>query len=339
MKKYGWFFGLLSAAFILLLVPTGSYGAAPTDGVITITLAHTSSPGTPIFKAYERFKEDLEKKSNGKLKVNVHAQSTLGGDVALVESVKRSSIDIGSCGTNNLTPFTTLYMWSDMPYVFKSIDSMHKVYGGEIGEEFKKKFEEQQGDIKVLFYADPGDFRNFMNTKREVKTPADAKGLKLRTAASPVEQAIVRAFGASPTPINWPEVYMSLEQRVVDGELQQYHWIVTARHQEIIKYVTECGGQHALHLAIMSKKTWDSLTPELQKVVMDAAKDTQKYNFENAAGFNNELRQEVLKAGVKIYKPTAEEYKAWEESGRKVWTEFKDKVSMDLINRILKAQE
>lgn len=339
MKTKTWILGVLSMAFWGLLTVAGgdeARSAAPAGG--TLTLAHTSSPGTTIFNTYERFKNNLETKSNGRLKVNVHPQSSLGGDVAQVEGAKRGSIDIGSCGTNNLTPFTSLYMWADMPYVFKSIDSVHRVYGGPIGEEFKKKLEDEQKDLKVLFYADPGDFRNFMNTKREVRTPADAKGLKLRTAASPVEQAIVRAFGASPTPINWPEVYMSLEQKVVDGELQQYHWIVTARHHEIIRFVTECGGQHALHLAIMGKKTWDRLTPDLQKVVIDAARDAQKYNFDNAEQLNEGLRQIVQKAGVKIYRPTPEEYKSWENAGRKVWTEFQDKVPMDLINRILKAQ-
>ena len=334
--------GLVVVAFIafwmLSFADGGDEAFCANGGTVTLTLAHTSSPGTTIFKTYERFKENLEKKSNGRIRVNVHPQSTLGGDVALVESAKRGSIDIGSCGTNNLTPFTSLYMWADMPYIFKSIKGVHKVYGGPIGEEFKKKFEAEQKDLKVLFYADPGDFRNFMNTKREVRTPADAKGLKLRTAASPVEQAIVRAFGASPTPINWPEVYLSLEQKVVDGELQQYHWIVTARHHEIIRYVTECGGQHALHLALMSRKTWDRLPPDLQKVVLDAAKDAQKYNFSNAAQFNEGLRQTVVKAGVKFYRPTPEEYKIWENAGRKVWTQFQGKVPMELINRILKAQ-
>lgn len=342
MKKKGWIIGMLSVAFVILLIVTGgneAESAAPAGGTITLTLAHTSSPGTPIFATYARFKDALEKNSKGKIKVNVHPQSSLGGDVAQVEGAKRGSIDIGSCGTNNLSPFTTLYMWADMPYVFKNIDGVHKVYGGPIGEEFKKKFEDEQKDIKVLFYADPGDFRNFMNTKREVKTPADAKGLKLRTAASPVEQAIVRAFGASPTPINWPEVYMSLEQKVVDGELQQYHWIVTAMHQELIKYITECGGQHALHLAIMSRKTWDKLTPDLQKVVTEAAKDAQKYNFDNAAKLNDGLRQIVLKAGVKIYRPTPEEYKSWENAAKVVWTEFQQKVPMELIDRVRKAQE
>jgi tripartite ATP-independent transporter DctP family solute receptor len=333
---------MLTVLFIGLLVgviPQVGICASPGDGTITLTLAHTSAPGTPIFATYERFKDSLEKNSNGKIKVNVHPQSTLGGDVAQVEGAKRGSIDIGSCGTNNLSPFTSLYMWADMPYVFKDIDGVHKVYGGPIGEEFKKKFEDEQKDLKVLFYADPGDFRNFMNTKREVKTPADAKGLKLRTAASPVEQAIVRAFGASPTPINWPEVYMALEQKVVDGELQQYHWIVTAMHQELIRFVTECGGQHALHLAIMSKKTWDKLTPDQQKVVEDAAKDAQKYNFDNASRLNQDLRKIVEKAGVKFYKPTPQEYKAWEDAGKVVWNEFQQKVPLDLIERVRKAQD
>ncbi|MHB8916732.1 MAG: TRAP transporter substrate-binding protein [Desulfocucumaceae bacterium] len=313
--------------------------AAAKSDIVTIKLAHTSAEGTTIYKTYDKFKELVEKNSSGKIKVEVFPASALGGDQALVEAAKRGSIDIGSCGTNNLSQFSNLYLWADLPYVFKSLDGVHKVYGGPIGDEMKKKFQDEQKDLIVLFYADPGSFRNFMNSKKEIKTPEDAKGLKIRTAASPVEQAIVRAFGAAPTPVSWPEVYMALEQKVVDGELQQYHWIVTAKHQEIIKYVSEIGGQHALHLAVMSKLTWDKLTPDQQKIVADAAKEAQKFNFDNAEKFNNDLRQVVIKAGVKIYNPTPDEMKQWEKAGQKVWDEYKDKVSRELIDRVLKAQE
>jgi tripartite ATP-independent transporter DctP family solute receptor len=344
MKTKGTLIIISTLIMSLLLAGCGTKKEqqAPQTGdkqsAITLKLAHTSAEGTTIYKTYDKFKELVTTNSNGQIKVEIFPASSLGGDQALVELTKRGSIDIGSCGTNNLSQFSNLYLWSDLPYVFKSLDGVHKVYGGVIGDEMKKKFEDEQKDLIVLFYADPGSFRSFMNTKREVKTPDDTKGLKIRTAASPVEQATVRAFGAVPTPINWPEVYMSLQQKVVDGEMQQYHWIVTAKHQEIIRYSAEIGGQYALHLAVMSKQSWDKLTPDQKKVVAEAAKEAQKYNFENAAMLNNDLRQQVIDAGVKIYNPTPDEMKKWEQAGQMVWDEYNDKVPRELIDRVLKAQ-
>jgi TRAP-type C4-dicarboxylate transport system substrate-binding protein len=88
----------------------------------------------------------------------------------------------------------------------------------------------------------------------------------------------------------------------------------------------------------MNKAKFNSLSPELQKVITDAAAEAQKYNFENAESMNNALRQQVVDAGVKFYTPTADEQKLWEEAGKKVWDEYSTDVPKDLIERVQKAQ-
>lgn len=307
--------------------------------VAKIKVAHTSAPGTPIFLTYEKFGQLVEEKSGGKIKVEIFPTGTLGGDQATVEAVQKGSIDIASSGINNMAPFTDMFFFADLPYIFRSLDGVHKVFGGEIGEELKQKLE-QENKLKLLFYADTGSFRNVMNSKRPIKTPTDMAGLKFRSAASPVEMATVKAFGANPTPVTWPETYMALEQKVVDGELQSFHWAVTAKHQEVIRYVTMTGGQHAVHIAVMNLDTFNKLTPELQQVILDAAKEAQEYNFANAEKISNDELVKVMKeAGVEIYNPTAEEMKQWTAAGEKVWQEFKDKVPQEMIDRTLKAQE
>lgn len=305
---------------------------------LTLRLAHTSAPKTPIFETYAHFKKLVEEKSNGSIVVQIYPLGQLGGDVPTAEAVLEGSIDMASTGSNNMAPFTELFFWADLPFIFKSIDGVHAVYGGAIGEEYKQKLEDAT-DFKCLFYADTGGFRNLMNSKQEVRSPADMAGLKFRSAPSPVEMDTVRAIGASPTPVAWPETYMALEQKVVDGEMQQYHWAVTAMHQEVIKYVTEIPGQHALHLLLMNKNRFAKLSPDAQKILLEAAAEAQAYSFATAEQMNEPMKQICLDAGVKIYTATPEENEVWRKAAMKVWDQYQDKVPSALVQRILAAQE
>ena len=334
MKKYLHFICAIAAAFFFMGSPCIASAA---DG-ISLKLAHTSAPKTAIFETYEVFKKAVEKNSAGALKIQIYPSGQLGGDVPTAEGVLKGSLDIASTGTNNMAPFTQLFFWADLPFMFVSMDAVHKVYAGAIGEEFKKKLEDQT-DFKCLFYANPGSFRNLMNSKKPVRTPADMNGLKFRSAPSPVEMDTIRAIGGNPTPVAWPETYMALEQKVVDGEMQQYHWAVTARHQEVIKYVTELPGQHALHLALINKKKFASYPPAIQKALLDGAAEAQKFNFENTGKMNENLKKICLDAGVQIYTATPEEVAVWRKAAMAVWGQYADKVPQELIDRIQAAQK
>jgi tripartite ATP-independent transporter DctP family solute receptor len=325
---------LLGCAFIL-----GSSAASlAAQDKLTLKLAHTSAPGTPIFKTYALFKKLVEEQSGGSISIQIYPLGQLGGDVPTAEGVLEGSIDIASTGSNNMAPFTELFFWADLPFIFKSIDAVHKVYGGAIGREYKQKLEEST-NFKCLFYADTGGFRNLMNSKRVVRSPADMAGLKFRSAPSPVEMDTIRAIGGSPTPVAWPETYMALEQKVVDGEMQQYHWAVTAMHQEVIKYVTEVPGQHALHLCLINKQRFAKFTPEVQKILLDAAAEAQTFNFTNAEAMNGPMKKICLDAGVEIITATPEENEVWRKAAMKVWDQYKDKVPSALVQRILDAQQ
>jgi len=306
--------------------------------IVKLKLAHTSAPNTAIYRTYEKFKEEVEARSGGQIYVDVFPSGQLGGDQDTVEATMRGSLDICSSGTNNMSPFTELFLFADLPYVMRSIEGAHKVYGGPIGKELKEKTEKELS-LKLLFFADPGSFRDVMNTRREIRTPSDMRGLKFRSAASPIEQETIRAFGGAPTPIAWPETYMALEQGVVDGGLQQLHWAVTAGHQEIIRYITRTGGIHAVHMALMNLDRFRSLSPEHQRIIIEAADVAQKYNFNNTEAWNKDLEQIVKDAGVQFYTPTQEEMELWIAAGMTVYDKFADKVPREFIDRILAEQE
>jgi tripartite ATP-independent transporter DctP family solute receptor len=306
---------------------------------VNIVLSHTGAPDTPIYKTYEKFKEEVESKSDGDITVKIHHSATLAGDTQGIEMLLNGTLDIASAATNNMSPFTDAFQAFDLPYMFKDVDATHKVLENEeIASEFESMLKED-ADLELLFYLDPGSQRDVMNSKVLAKVPADIKGLKFRAAESPIELAANEAIGVNPTPITWVEVYSALEQGVVDGLLQQHHWAVTANLHEVTKYVTETGGIHAMHIAFMSKESFENLSEEQQNIIREAAQVAQQYNFENAPLQVEEMKKEMAEEGVEFYTPTAEEMEQWVEAGRSIWPQFEDTFPEGLIERIQAAQE
>ncbi len=302
-----------------------------------IRLAHTGGPGSAVDLTYIKFKELLEKETNGELEVVLYGSGTLAGDQTAVEGAQRGTIDMGSAGTNNMAPFTDKFLFGDLPYIMDSIESSHKIWGGEIGAELRKAVGDQLG-IKGLFFVDVGSFRVLGNNKKPVHVPADLAGLKIRATATPVEQAILKAWGASPTPVTWPEVYMALEQKVVDGTYVQHMWTVTAKHHEAMDYYTETGGVQNMHLCFMSNRTWNQLSEKQQKAVLKVAAETQAYSFDIASKMVDKLREEMVEAGGKIYYPKPEEMTQWKAIKNDIWNQFSDRIDMDFVQRVVEAQ-
>jgi len=302
-----------------------------------LVLAHTGGPGTAVDLTYIKFKELVEAKTNGEIIIDLFGAGSLAGDQTAVEGAQMGTIAIGSSGTNNMAPFTSQFLFGDLPYVMDSVESSHKVWGGEIGAELRESVGKEL-NLKGLFFVDVGSFRVLGNNRRPVHTPEDLRGLKIRATATPVEQAILRAWGASPTPVSWPEVYMALEQQVVEGTYVQPLWTVSAKQHEAMKYYTETGGVQNMHLCFMSKIIWDTLTESQQKAILEAAQEAQTYNFEIAPQMVDGLKEEMISIGGKFYYPTDEEMEKWMGIKDAIWEQFSDRIDMDFVQRVVEAQ-
>ncbi|GAB6154622.1 TRAP transporter substrate-binding protein [Desulfosporosinus burensis] len=311
----------------------------PKNEPIKLVLAHSATPDNSLAITYVKFADIVKQKSNGKLIIEIHDSGTLAGDQTAVDGVKMGTIDMGSSASNNMAGYTSAFLFADLPYVFNSIESSHKVWWGAIGDEVKQKVEKDI-NAKVLFFIDTGGgFRIITNNKKVVKTPDDLKNLKLRATASPIEIALLKAWGANPTPIAWPDVYTALEQKVVDGENLHPVWIYQAKHNEALKYMTEVNAMANVHVALISQKAWKKLTPELQKVILEASKEAQEYGAKVDAEQGQETFKKLVDAGLQPYKPSPEEAKKWRDIGMSIWPQFYDKVPRELIDRILDAQK
>lgn len=321
--------------------PAGSGAPAKSESAqapIKLVFAHSANPDNALAMGYNKFAELVKEKSKGRLIVEVHGSGTLAADAKAVEGVKLGTIDIASNASNNMAGFTKAFLFGDLPYIFESVEKSRKIWDGPIGDEIKAQVEKDM-NMKVLMYMDTGGFRQIGSTKKPIKTPADLQGIKLRATASPVEIALLKEWGANPTPIAWPEVYTALQQGVVEGEHLHYIWMLDAKHQEVLKYITEINSMMNIHVALISKSKFDSLPKDLQQVLLEAAKEAEVYNRKVDLEKQAEARAAIERSGVKIYTPTPGELKQWKTVASKVWESQKANVPPEYVKRIIDAQK
>ena len=299
-----------------------------------LTIAHTGTPGNSVYTFFDEFAKEIEARSEGELTGKVHPSGELGGDDQLLQQIGIGTIDVTSIATANMGAMTNAYVWADLPYVFASREHADRIFADSVIAKTLEAQVRPTVGTKVLAYIQVGGFRILQNTKRELKTPADAAGLKFRTTASPVDIATIEAWGGLPTPVAWAEVFTAVQQGVVDGLNLQPSWTFLTGFGQTIKYATRNNAVMAFHVVQMNLDLWNSLSPENQTAVMEAAAVAQAaanaFDAEAEADFIAKLKEQ----GVAIYEPTAEELSAWREAALPVWSELDGKVDAATIERI-----
>ena len=249
----------------------------------------------PTVMAVKYMSDALSKKTGGKHTIKVFTGNQLGGEKDTIEQTRIGALDlvrINVAPMNNICPET---MVPTMPFVFSSVDHMRKVLDGPIGDQILKACE-SQGFVGLAFY-DSGA-RSIYTTKKPVKSLADAKGLKIRVQQSDLWVSLLQAMGANATPMPYGEVYTALKTGLVDGAENNWPSYDTAKHYEVAKFYSMTEHSMAPEMLLMSKKVWDTLTPDEQKIFRDAAKESVPYMRKLWDEKEKKSRDLVLKAGV-----------------------------------------
>ncbi|HYH03058.1 MAG TPA: TRAP transporter substrate-binding protein [Bacillota bacterium] len=241
----------------------------------TLRLAEVHSKGYPTEVADEKFAELVEKKTNGKLKIQVYPDSQLGSESNAIEQVKLGVIEFARVSLSPVGAVEPAVNVFNLPYLFNSQAHMWKVLNSSIGAYFLKVVE--KNDLIGLTYFESGA-RNFY-TKKLVKTPADLKGLKIRVQPSPINNKLMEAFGATGVAIDFGEVYSALQTGVADAAENNIPSWVSKSHYEVAKYMIFDGHSRIPEILMVSKKFFTALTPAEQKAVREAAKEATAFQI------------------------------------------------------------
>jgi len=224
----------------------------------------------------------------------------------------------------------------DIPYLFSSYMVAWKVLDGPFGKDLAQECLKKTG-MRVLTYGQVG-FRNFTNSARPIKTPADLKGMKVRVMESPVYMSLIRSLGGAPTPVPWTETYTALQQKVVDAQENPVSSIKFAKLYEVQKYLTLDGHTYGVSFMLMNEKFFQGLPKDVQAVVKNAAMTAN--TVENGIDtLDSSLGIQFLREkGMEIYVPTPQEKAAFRDAAQKPIIEYLEKqIGRPWIDKALNA--
>jgi tripartite ATP-independent transporter DctP family solute receptor len=260
----------LLAGFALAL---GSAFAAGAQTIlrINIALAQNSHYGVAI----DTFAREVERRTDGRYKVQTFYSAALGAERESVEAVQLGTLDLTLTSTGPLPNFVPDIAILDIPFLFRDYAHARAVLDGPIGQELLAKFPAQ--GMVGLAWGENG-FRHMTNSKRPVNAPDDLRGLKMRTMENPIHIEAYRQFGILPTPMAFTEVFTALQQGTVDGQENPLSVIEAAKLDQVQKYLTLTGHVYSPAVFLMNKPRWDKLSDADKQAFLAAAKEGVKAN-------------------------------------------------------------
>lgn len=240
----------------------------------TLKLNHNNPPDHPLHKSMEFMADRLEELTGGDLKIRVYANAQLGTQRESMELMQNGSLDMARSNASELEAFEESYSALNLPYIFTSDDHYYKVLKGEIGDDILAASKDK-GFVGVAYYVEGA--RSFYANK-EINSPADLKGMKIRVQPSPSAIRMVELLGGNPTPISWGELYSALQQGVVDGAENNPLALTSARHGEVSKIYSNDEHTMIPSVVMISTQTYDGLSDEHRKALNQAAKDSMDFH-------------------------------------------------------------
>jgi TRAP-type transport system periplasmic protein len=253
--------------------------------------------GHPLEQGASKFADIVAAKSGGKIKVNVFAGGALGGDAANVSALQGGTIEMVLLNSGILASQVKDFEVYDFPFMFANGQEADVVVDGPFGQKMHAKLAEK--GIVGLAYFELG-FRNITNSRKPINTVEDIAGLKLRVIPNAINVDWVKALGANPTPMAFPEVYAALEQKAIDGQENPLNVILANKFAEVQKFLAITNHQYNPQSLIFSKKVWDTLSVEEKKILQDAAVEASKFQRQVSRELAGGTLDQLKKAGMQV---------------------------------------
>ncbi len=296
-----------------------------------IKFANQNNKGHPILMGMEKFAEIVAAKSGGKIKVNIFPGGSLGSDQANVSALQGGTLEMASMNSGIFASQVKEFAIFDFPFMFGNTKEADAVMDSAFGKGLHKKLEDK--GLVGLGYYELG-FRNITNGKRPINTVADLEGLKLRVIPNPINVDWVKALGANPTPLPWPEVYAALEQKAVDGQENPVATINSAKLYEVQKHMVLSNHQYNPQSVVISKKFWEKLTPAEQKILQDAATESAKYQREQSRGQAAGILDNLKKNGMQVTQLSAADMDKLRDKMRPVTAKYAVSVGQETVKEV-----
>ena len=296
----------------------------------TIKFPSASNKGHPQVIGVEKFAELVAAKSGGKITVKSFPGGVLGPDLQVVSAMQGGTVEMNVMNASLLAGnVKEMTLW-DLPFLFGSTKEADAIADGAIGKQLLEKL--QAKGLVGLAYWDLG-FRQMHTTKKAVATADDLKGLKMRVIPTPIYVDFMNSLGANAVPMPFTETYGALEQGAIDGMTNPLLNILDGKYNEVTKHLTLTNHMYTPQAVIVSKKFWDKLSADEQKILQDAATETATFQRKVARDEAAKVLAELSKRGMTVHElPPAEVAKLRERAKPVV-----DKYTKDIGEPLVKA--
>lgn len=333
MRKFG---SIIVAAGVLVAAATGANAAE-----YEMKLALKDAPKPEGVKHYAhwplmKFEEAVEERSDGRIDVRFFFNGQLGKGETIISMIGQGLVEATTFSSAALAGYYPDVEVLNIPYLFINRDVAYDVLDGPFGAKLADDIADAT-NIRPAAWLENGGYRNF-TANSPIKSAEDMKGLKIRTMNNPVDMEIVRALGASPTPISWADLYTALQTGVVDGQENSIPTFKAPHLYETQKYMVLDGHTYSALAILMSEKWLDSLPNDLREIVMDEAKNMRTLNRELSQKNEAEDREYLEGKGMTIFDLSREEKSKFRELTQGPAIEsIKERVSPERLDAILEA--
>lgn len=274
---------------------------------VTLKLGHFAASDHPGNAAAKMFAENVEKRTNGAVKVMVYPDNQLGSPPELLEQTIMGTIDMSLGTQGSLDKYSKKFAVVMLPFIFNNYEHAYKVLDGPFAQWAAPDLEAQG----LIFLAnwDYG-FRNITNNTRPINSPDDMKGLKMRTPPEIQLQSAMEALGANVSKISFAELFMALKQGVVDGQENPLAVIYFNKYYEAQKYLAITNHVYNSMVHVISKKSWDKLTPDQQKIVKEESQKAGNWMRQQIQAQEKETIANLEKAGMQVTYPDPTAFRA-----------------------------
>ena len=324
---------LLTLAMVFAFTACGSSdGGGDSSGEAkTIVIGTEAVPESITGGLLEAFKSELEENSGGSLTVDIQYSGVLGGEAEMVEQVKMGTLDMVLPGSTILASYDDRCQVFDIPFLFKDGQAVVDAYNGGLAEYYNGWLEEAGFHC---FGVIPTGARGLSNSKHEVKTPEDMKGLKIRVMDSPLYVDLFNALGANTVTMSYSDIYGALQQGVIDGQDNPAEFTLASGFSDLNKYYTRL--QHIICVmpVVMSKDTYDGLSDD-QKAIVDAAAKTMVDNgVKEYADTEEGFYKEMAENGNEITELSDDERAAFAEKAADVKAKYSEALDQEVLDLI-----
>ncbi len=280
------------------------------------------------------FAEEVMRRSGGRIRVELHPGGVLGGIEDQIRQVQRGVIHATDPSEGHLAPIFPDIQVVSIPYLFASEEVAWRVLDGPFGQDLAEHMAATTG-VRPLYWSENGGFRHYSNNVRRIQSPEDMRGLKIRTMNIPLHMEIVKALGASPTPVAWLELYTALQTGVVDGQENAIPTFLVPKLEEVQDYIVLDGHVYSVNTVIVNEDWYQGLPEDLQNVIQQAALVGLTVNRGCTRMTEVKGLEYLAEYGVDIYAPTPEEKEAFREATRPVIEWLRNEIGDYWIDYVL----